>query len=738
LFLPRFFGSRGPGGERVGPAGGTIERDGARLEVPAGALARQQRIGLSPAADIPALTYEPTGPAFVLHAEQAWFAKPLVVTLPIDRARLPSGVVPEQIFAVLAQDGLGEKLDGAKVDLASGTVTVALDHSTPLVAAQGIPGPPTPPVLQAAIGPAMGVVLVTPQAVYTAPTQVPNVASIVEEVRLVMQLVRAQYRDIEIDPATLQVELAPMNAGISAFVSGRYRVTINPAVWASHDGMQRAEDLIHEFFHLIQNRYLYRNLARHGSLVPNDFRARGQADWLWEATATWMESHLVPGAGPRLLQRLTRNFTYLPLNHFDELSLDPKVANPDNPHQYSAFVFFSYLDTLYTGRHLVLSAWSDYLSGNWVADTVENDALRGRGTFNPLTVLDHYLQATPDNLGRRRNLREVYADFLLHYNWAKDFPPIAGDVHAKELGVAHELKLPGRVMPWTLPFVDGDKLGLRKSDTVSGGGFHIARAYHLTNQLDAGSGQRADLEVRLGIQAGAPSEESMLVVFPYKDGTRPPLVGNSRSPILLENWQDYIGAVVWAVDLTLNGNWPLTTTAELKPRKKDDPETTSTAKVGPQVCKFRERLETRWEEMESGTWRVTPKPTAIELTNAESGRTVAVSFTRPPETLSIGQQVPFEVTCTAAAGFNEQGSIGNLWQTTQTFGDVEFVNFSGGPVSCQADSNLPNRSSKVVASFGGPPSGEPPGKRELVKLRVKAVVGSNYYYLFLGWWYDCG
>ena len=338
---------------------------------------------------------------------------------------------------------------------------------------------------------------------------------------------------------------------------------------------------------------------------------------------------------------------------------------------------------------------------------------------------------------RRRNLREVYADFLLHYNWAKAFPPIAGDVHAKELGAAHELVLPGRVVPWTLPFVDGDKLGLRRSDRVSGGGFQIARAYHITNQLDASSGQRADLEVRLGIQANAPSEESMLVVFPYKDGTRPPLVGNSRNPILLENWQDHIGAVVWAVDMTLNGNWPLTTTAEVKPKKKDDTDTKSTGKVGSQVCKFLERKETRWEEMESGTWSVTFKPTAIELTNAESGRTLAVSFTRPPETLRIGQDVPFEVTCNAAAGFNEQGAIGNLWQTTQTFGDVEFVNFSGGPLSCQADSNLLSRRSSVVASFGGPPSGEPPGKRELVKLRVKAVVGSNYYYLFLGWWYDC-
>lgn len=732
-----FFGSRGGHGEGVGPAGGTIERDGARLEIPAGALAREQRIALSPASDVPALTYEAAGPAFALDAGQAWFAKPLVVTLPIDRARLPAGAVPEQVYAVLAQNGLGEKLDGAKVDLAAGTVTVALDHSTPLVAAQGSPGPSTPPVLQAAFGPAMGVVLVTSQAVYTAPTGLPDAAAIVELVRPALQVVLAQYRDIEIEPGTLQVEIRPMAERVLAYASGRYQIFVNPTSFEGADPRARAGTLIHEFFHLVQHRYLVRNAIRHPGLVPRDYRVRGQADWLWEATATWMDTHLSPTGGRRSLPYLARNFSYLPLHQFDTVSVAQGAENPDLPHQYAAFIFFSYLDTLYTGRQVVLAVWSDYLSGNWVEDTVENDALRGQGTFNPLVVLDHYLRATPDRLGRRRTLREVYAEFLLHLNWLKDFQPIAGETDTYELGPARELILPGGVVSWALPFVDGDRLGRLRSDEVSGGGFQIARAYHVTNQLDAKAGQRADLEVRLGIQAGAPPEESMLVVFPYKDGIRSPVVGNSRNPILLENWQDHIGAVVWAVDLSLRGNWPLTTTAELKPRKQEDPDTTG-GTLGPQVCTFRERLETRWEEMESGTWKVTPKPTAIELTNAESGRTVAVSFTRPPETLSVGQEVPFEVTCTAAGGYSEQGAIGNLWQTTQAFGDVEFVNFSGGPVSCQADSNTLSRRSNVVASFGGPSPGDPPGRRELVKLRVKAVVGSNYYYLFLGWWYECG
>lgn len=730
---------------RVGPAGGAIERGGARLQIPPGALARSELVDFLPAGEVPTLTYQPAGPAFALRSEQAWFAKPLLVTLPIDRSRLPAGTKAEQVYAVLAQGGLGERLEGAKVDLSAGTLTVALDHATPLVAAQGTagpspPGPGTPaaaapPVVQAAAGPAFGVVLMTPQAIYGAPMNLPGREQMVEEVRQVLHVARAQYRDIEIDPGQLLVEIVPMNARINAFVSGRYRLSVNPDFWAAYTEMARIDTLVHEYFHLVQNRFVARNLGRTGASVPSDFRARGQADWLWEATATWMETHLVPSAGARQLGRLTRNFCYLPLNQFDEVSTKPGDVNPENPHQYSAFVFFSYLDTLYPGRHVVLNVWSDYLSGNWVADTVENDALRGRGTFNPLTVLDRYLQATPDNRGRRRNLREVYADFLLHYNWTKDFPPIAGGVHNKELGDARELVLPGRIVPWTLPFDDGGKLRLQRTETASGGPFDIVRAYHITNQLDA-KGQRGDLEVRLGIQRIAPAEESLLVVFPYKRGTEAPLLGNSQNPVKLENWQDYIGAVVWTVDLSLNGNWNLTTIAELK-RSRQPEAATTTPKLGPEVCQLVERKETRWEDMESGTWQVTPKPTSVDLLNVDSSRTIVVAFTQPAGTLRKGQEVPFEVSCTAPPGFNEQGSMSNLWQTTQAYGEMELLGFDRSPPACQADNSHPGQQQRAVARFSGPGSGDPPGPRELVKLKVKAVAGNASYYLFLGWWYDC-
>jgi hypothetical protein len=743
----------------IGTAGGTIEREGGRLEIPAAALARDQAVEFRAAQAPPPLTYEAAGTAFTLNAGQAWFAKPLRVTLPIDPARLPAGTKPEQVYAVFAQDGLGERLEGGVVDLTAGTVTVELDHGWPMVSAQltsapaGSPGSAPapaggqPPVLQAALGPELGIVLSTPQAIYLAPATLENRHEVVEEVRRVLHLVRERYRDIEIDPAPLRVEVAVMNQSVGAFVSGYYQVTVNQAQWSTRQRgdlsdpaslLSRTKQLLHEYFHLVQNRYVRRNVRRAGTAVPADFRARGQADWLWEATATWMEGHLMPGGADSNLWFLRRTFCYQPLHRYDVVSVDPNVQNPYQPHQYAAFIFFSYLDSLYAGRHVVLSLWSEYASGDWVADTIENDALRGRGTFNPLTLLDHYLQATPDLLGRRRNLREVYADFLLSFNWKKDFPPLASGGRSGELGGFDELVLPGRIIPWTLPFADGDKLGLRREHQTSVEGFQIAGAYHLTNQLDAKAGQRGDLEVRLAVQHNAPPEESLLVVFPYREGTRAPLIGNSQNPIRLENWQDWIGAVIWSVDLSLNGSWPLKVTAELKPAKLEDPAATADGpKLGPQVCTFLERKETRWEEMESGSWKPTFKPTAIELTNVDSGRTLSVAFTRPPETLRIGQDVPFEVTCSAAGGFSEQGSIGTHWQTTLATGTTEFVDFGGHGPSCEADSNSMNRRAEETLRFSGPSPGTPPGRRELVKMRVKAVVGSDYYYVFLGWWYDC-
>jgi hypothetical protein len=155
------------------------------------------------------------------------------------------------------------------------------------------------------------------------------------------------------------------------------------------------------------------------------------------------------------------------------------------------------------------------------------------------------------------------------------------------------------------------------------------------------------------------------------------------------------------------------------------------------VCEFVERKVTRWEEMESGNWQVTQRPDSVDLLNVGSGRTVTFAFTQPPSPARGGQEVPFEIRCTAPPGFEEQGAIGKHWRTTQAQAEMHLEALGGASLSCQADNSHPNGHNDALVRLSLPRAGEAPGRRELVKLQVKAVVGNDYYYLFFGWWYDC-
>ena len=127
------------------------------------------------------------------------------------------------------------------------------------------------------------------------------------------------------------------------------------------------------------------------------------------------------------------------------------------------------------------------------------------------------------------------------------------------------------MVAWPLPFDAGGKRQLRRQDRVSGGPFSIVRAYHLVNHLDRRAGESGDLIVRLQPPAHAPPEESRLIVFPYRQGAEPPILGGALEPVKLENWQDYVGAVVWLVDMSLKGPLPYALSAEVTTRTLRDP-----------------------------------------------------------------------------------------------------------------------------------------------------------------------
>ena len=87
------------------------------------------------------------------------------------------------------------------------------------------------PVLQAAIGPAPGVILTTRDAVISTVGPVAHAREMAEGLRPLLRLVRGVYADMEIDPGPLLITFAPMNPSIAAYVVGGYDITINSDWW---------------------------------------------------------------------------------------------------------------------------------------------------------------------------------------------------------------------------------------------------------------------------------------------------------------------------------------------------------------------------------------------------------------------------------------------------------------------------------------------------------------------------
>lgn len=574
----------------LGPSGGTVESGKAKAEFPPGALVREQKVKLAEASDTKAVTYTSAGPAFTLNTEQAAFARPVTVTLPIEVSRLPPDVTPDRISVMLAQDGFGERLADVRVDLAAGTVTVTLERAVPLIHTQGAPAAAgAPPVLQAAIGPVMGVVLNTERAIYQARGGVVGARELAEEARALMKLVLNQYRDVNVpQPGKLVIEFMNEDTGALAFTTSANIPYIGVSVpyWGQTNQQGRIAALAHEYFHVLQHMLVAQNLRKTGTLVRPEIMATGSERWLYEATATWMETHLIPGAATHNVPRLTRDFGYQPLNHYEEVTKE-SVAAKTNFHQYAAFSFFSYLDTLYVGRNIVTRFWSEYLSGSWTRSTIADDAQRGAGSFGQLDHLDHILQTTPDNTGRKRNLREAYANFLLHYYYYKDFDPVSCNGLEKELGKPRDLALPNRLVAWSLP--EGDIR--QKTMTVAGGPFAIVKTFDIKQKLDPKAKDKFDLEVSLGLAERADPKESLLIVFPYKQKVQAPLVGNAKNRVQLKDWQDYAGAVVWVVDLSVHGGWDLIMTAEVKkPKEEKEPPPAAAAGMPPLVLNVSDHM----------------------------------------------------------------------------------------------------------------------------------------------------
>lgn len=542
---------------RMGASGGTVTRGGAKLVVPPGALVREQEVDLVESKATVFPMWKPAGQGFEVHADQATFPAPLELVLPVDA---PPGTKAEQIVAVMAQGSLAERLEGT-ADLAARTLTVKLKRLVPLAngSEAGEPGPVT---VQAAVEPEYDAPVAGPEGTFRCERGLPEAAAMVEATRKAHERIRPKFQPMPIAmPTALDIRFRKLPPNYGAQASGGRMIEINADTWLRRDDDDRAGILAHEYFHLMQQIRVEQNLMRLSPPPPADFAARGAASWVYEATATWMSTHLFPQANAVEVSRLFPDFCFKPLNEFE-----PPVGNP---HQYAAFVFFSWIDETYPDAEaLVLNVWREYLGGRIVKDTLENDASRGRGCFNPLDVLDTILQETPDRTGRKRNLREVFADFLLHYNWARDFEPLESFRDQNRFAANRELdRAPDSArLEWTMPYDSSTKRELKRSETVSGGPFAIVKSIRIDSTC--GDTEEGDLTISLVTRGNA--GDSLLIVFPSRDGKADPEIGNSKNPVVIPDWHKKkgSGAIVWVVDLSVQGNFDHTVTAEMGAQEK--------------------------------------------------------------------------------------------------------------------------------------------------------------------------
>jgi len=101
--------------------------DGLRLEVPAGAVDAEVRLGVTPSDSLPVEEdIEWVGPAADFEPDGQRFAVPVRITMPLSESLGER----EPVIRVLSADGTEELLEGAQVQVMEGFVSFEIDHFT--------------------------------------------------------------------------------------------------------------------------------------------------------------------------------------------------------------------------------------------------------------------------------------------------------------------------------------------------------------------------------------------------------------------------------------------------------------------------------------------------------------------------------------------------------------------------------------------------------------------------------
>ncbi|MCE9583788.1 MAG: hypothetical protein K8T20_15000 [Planctomycetes bacterium] len=575
----------GPSPTTIGPSGGHVESGGARLEIPAGAMETEATFGLRETSAPPWV--HKCGPAMEIATDRANFAKPVTVVFPV---HFPSGAATGEVSAILMFGGVSERLRGGELDAAAGTFTIKIDRLFPIANGDSAPGDPNFaafPTIVPNVDPSQRVVLPKEDGVeYVYLKSVEEEAlKLLPDVKEAIAKGRAAYAAMHFKlPAELHVGLRPLAPTAGAHSFGGDSIEVNTAHPSNNRRSSLESSIMHEMAHLVQQTAKMDNLrALHVELNMNTVHPE-VGRWVDEGTAEFFSTKICPNYTADFILRLRRDFPLQPIRRWND---------PDC-HEYAMGIFFCWLDTLYDGTELIREVYRIHMTAQIVESTLAEDRAAQRGSFDPLIVLDSVLQRTPDRKGRQRNLRAVFADFLLALLWKKDFEPVASNMVNVEqvFGPAGQIKLPepANRLDWDLPDGPAEARVAKKTETVSGESWQIVKVIQITSKTMPAKKETGELRISLKTPRNMPQNSAVLIVFPTRKVLQEPEIGNASTPVRIADWDECRSATVWVVDVSRYGNWDLGVTAEFVPVSK----TTDT-----------KEFVLTMDDFSSGNWRFT-------------------------------------------------------------------------------------------------------------------------------------
>ncbi|MEZ6184951.1 MAG: hypothetical protein R3F62_08085 [Planctomycetota bacterium] len=514
--------------EPAAPSGRRLAVSGARVHLSASSpAARLREVADAPA---PRSGWRWASPVFELEAAPGYGPEPHELAVTLDPAALPAGVAPEDVALVLVHDGRLERLRDARYDAASGEVRCATRRTAALVHARG----GGTDLSQRNARFALAVPLTRQELVseddwyevWVARDRRDEVESDLDALRALLERVRGAFPTFgDAQPPFVYVHLVDLPPGVAGQASGGNTVELSAA------GRWGYAAVAHEYFHLIQQTFMIRHLDALGEVVDPETLFRGR--WLAEATAEFMAQRVLDPA-ERAAQPLwpgTHGFCYRGLFEVDEFDV------PGVPRQYVAATFFDFLAEHYDAEALIRRCYEVFMS---------REHVRALDTWSDAYVLRGVLATTVDRRGRTRTLNQVYAEFLLHYNWLKDFEPLRSRVAKLDLGPAGAVRVPpDRLQRRQVPSPDGDR---QVRVRASGPGYSIVAAYAFSPPAQAGEGDLV-LELSADDEERPVDGKLLLVAFPVKGGAYgAPVLRGPDEPLTLSDWSAHDEALVWVVD----------------------------------------------------------------------------------------------------------------------------------------------------------------------------------------------